>query len=259
MDTLDIIKELQANEALRSQIRAVILADELLDLPRKFDEFRIATEARFQQVEEQIAENSRQIATLQVAVRELQVAVKELQVAVKELQVAVKELQNTTKELQNTTKELQVSMKQLQAEVAHLSGVVGNLVGRDFERDFIYRAKAYTRKLIKNSRVMTIDEIESLVEEAENLGKITEDEAMSIINLDVLLEGEIGGETAYLAVEVSKTIHDDDFERVRDRKEILIKATGKSAKALVAGVALSASKTEDVYVMVNGLLLESAA
>ena len=245
MDTLDIIKELQANEALRSQIRAVILADELLDLPRKFDEFRIATEARFQQVEEQIAENSRQIATLQVAV--------------KELQVAVKELQNTTKELQNTTKELQVSMKQLQAEVAHLSGVVGNLVGRDFERDFIYRAKAYTRKLIKNSRVMTIDEIELLVEEAENLGKITEDEAMSIINLDVLLEGEIGGETAYLAVEVSKTIHDDDFERVRDRKEILIKATGKSAKALVAGVALSASKTEDVYVMVNGLLLESAA
>ena len=72
MDTLDIIRQLQADPALKAELRAVLLGEEVLGLPElvKDNSRQIAAlTVRMERVDEQIAENSRQIAALTEAVR----------------------------------------------------------------------------------------------------------------------------------------------------------------------------------------------
>jgi len=92
VDTLGIIRQMQADPALRAQLRSVLLGEEVLGLPA------------------QVAENSRQIAELRAAVSGLQGAVAELRAAVSGLQGAVAELRT---------------------EVGHLSAIVGGTVEED--------------------------------------------------------------------------------------------------------------------------------
>ena len=66
MDTVEIIRQLQMDSALKAQLRAVLLGDELLALPELVKNL-IEGIGR---VEEQIAENSRQIAELVLATQD---------------------------------------------------------------------------------------------------------------------------------------------------------------------------------------------
>jgi regulator of replication initiation timing len=120
VDTLAIIREMEADPGLRAQLRAVLLGDDLLRLP------------------ELVAENTRDIRDLKDAVAELREAVAEntrdirdLKDAVAGLREAVAELREAVAELREEMSDLRRGQEMLRQEVGRLSAVVGGTVEED--------------------------------------------------------------------------------------------------------------------------------
>ena len=85
---------------------------------------------------------------------------------------------------------------------------------------------------IRNSRVLkgpnlrTDEDLESLLEQAESSGAITEEEADELLLLDLIVAPSADHARVYVAAEISITANQDDVNRAADRAEILWRVTG---------------------------------
>ena len=94
---------------------------------------------------------------------------------------------------------------------------------------------------IRNSRVLkgpnlrTDEDLESLLEQAESSGAITEEEADELLLLDLIVAGTHRADHArvYVAAEISITANQDDVNRAADRAEILWRVTGFPSRPVV--------------------------
>ena len=116
MDTLDIIRELERDEALRASLRAVLLGDDILSLP---NEIRLlAAEVR------KLAESQQHTEEAQKRTDE---TVKELASAQKRTDETVKELVVTVAELAEAQKRTDVTLGELKEIVDKLNESVGEV------------------------------------------------------------------------------------------------------------------------------------
>lgn len=116
MDTLDIIRELERDEALRASLRAVLLGDDILSLP---NEIRLlAAEVR------KLAESQQHTEEAQKRTDE---TVKELASAQKRTDETVKELVVTVAELAEAQKRTDVTVGELKESVNKLNESVGEV------------------------------------------------------------------------------------------------------------------------------------
>ena len=116
MDTLDIIRELERDEALRASLRAVLLGDDILSLP---NEIRLlAAEVR------KLAESQQHTEEAQKRTDE---TVKELASAQKRTDETVKELVVTVAELAEAQKRTDVTLGELKESVNKLNESVGEV------------------------------------------------------------------------------------------------------------------------------------
>jgi hypothetical protein len=76
---------------------------------------------------------------------------------------------------------------------------------------------------LRKSKLIPFEEIIPLLETAEEEKIITEDQKISALQLDLLIKGEIKKvkKEAYLAIEVSYSLQEDDIERAIERAGIL--------------------------------------
>ncbi len=112
MDTLEIIRELEHDDALRAALRAVILGDELLSLP---DQMRLLT-AEVQKLTE-AQERTEE------AQKHTEESVKGLAEAQRSLEETVKGLAEAQRSLEETVKGLAVSVNKLAEDVGEVSEV----------------------------------------------------------------------------------------------------------------------------------------
>jgi hypothetical protein len=131
---------------------------------------------------------------------------------------------------------LEVQMAELTRVVRTLTDEVGELKGDSLERRYRERAVAYFGRLLRRIRVLSLEELSILLDEAVARGTLSEVEAEAVTWADLVVQGrrrEDGTEVA-LVVEVSWGVGPQDVERAVARAASLTRA-GLSALPVVAG------------------------
>ena len=154
--------------------------------------------------------------------------------------------------------QLTEQVNQLAESHMRVSNDVEWLKGDALEQRYRIHAGAYFASILKRVHALTNDELVTLVEDAEDAGRLSEREANSLLRADLVIRGrcrETKSE-AYLAVEVSWGVGISDVKRAADRAELLRKM-GKTAFPVVAGTwitpdAMAPAKAHKVWQVTNG-------
>ena len=215
----DLLRILEERPEWRSELRRLVLTDELLTLP---DLVRALVEAQ-QRTEERLAVMA---DTLQTLILRVDVLTQDVGV--------------------------------LKQDVSSLKNDVSRLKGTDLERSYREHAHAYFSPMARRLRVLSGEELQTLLEEALQENQLTESETLEILRADLVVRGRRRGDNAevYLVVEVSWTVDPYNVERAVRRSTLLSKI-GTPALAVVAGEgvtqeAVSLSEMLHVWQVTNG-------
>ncbi len=200
MDTLGIIRQIEADPALRSQLRAVLLGDELLELPR---------------IVRQLGEDLR---LLSEELRRFEAAV-DRRFAALEADVGT---------LKTDVAELKTDVATLKTDVATLKADMGDVKGQILEgRLYDNPARFVPRRFATRTRLVSPDRHDEL------LDGLSTPVAEDLERADALLECRLrDGTDALVVVEVSFNAHVDDVDRAARRAAALVEA-GVLARGLV--------------------------
>ena len=152
--------------------------------------------------------------------------------------------------------ELAMAIQALAQRVDNLGGQVRGWVHEDRYRT---RPRRY-RRLLLDPHILSTEEREALLRQAEAAGRLTPEEAAELEDADVLVRGRsraTGGE-AFLVVEVSAKVDTDDVERAVERAEILRKAWPEAEVIAVAAgpeihpLAARAARDQGVWWLTDG-------
>lgn len=153
------------------------------------------------------------------------------------------ELVEAQKHTERQVQELVAAHEQRERRVGVLEDPVGDLVGRDLERQYRERAHAYFQKILKAIPPAGHPRTPAGAGRG-GAGRITEDEKYDLLLADLLVQGRHGDEEAYWVVEVSARVGPHDVERAARRAGLLSRATGVPALAAVAGRRLASDAVE---------------
>jgi len=176
------------------ELRKLILTYELLELPKKFNEF----------VEKEF---------------------KPLKKKVERIEQKVEKLEQDVDTLKQDVAILKQDVEKLKQDVNYLKGEFGRYKGWEFERSVREKAPAYFGRILRKTKVIPLERIAEILDEAEDRGKINEEERLEVLNIDVVIKGEIRQtrKPVILAVEVSYQAFEDDIERALKRYKIFQK------------------------------------
>ncbi len=247
----DLFHLLRDNPEWADELRTLILTTELIDLPRKFDEFiqetrahNAATDTTIAELQGTQRETQSAVKELQGAQKETQSAVKELQGAQRETQSAVKELQGAQRETQSAVKELQGAQEETQSAVKELQGTVkviqddvGELKGSNAITAALRNPDLIVFAFSEDLRRASVFTSQDLIDLLRSRpGVVPEDAKMSFIEADLVIRAKDGkGEDHYITAEVSYTVGSNDVDRAIRNAEFLRRLTDKESHAIVVG------------------------
>jgi len=189
-------------------LRRLLLPDEVLSLPQTVQTLAGHVQA--------LTEEVRALAAAQRRTEEQVAALAEAQRRIEEQIAALTEAQTAlTSDVQLLTKRVD----SLSQDVGYLKGITLELRYRD-------RAPAYFRRLARRLRVLPAHELDALLDEAVQAGKLAEAEADEIMEADIVVRGRRREDEAevYLVAEVSWGVGPHDVERAAERAALLAKA-----------------------------------
>lgn len=186
MDTLGIIRQIEADPALRSQLRAVLLGDELLDVPRLLGE---------------LAEGQRR-----------------LEESLRETQAVLRAFMASTEARLGS---LESDSAVLKTDVAELKTDVAELKGSDLERRVRENPARYLVDHLEHPariRALTGEALESFFETLSRKSPLEPDELRRLRRTDLLAEARVQGAATRLTIvaEVSATLHVGDVVRAAE-------------------------------------------
>ena len=229
----DIIRALKEHPEWLEELRKIILTTELIELPRKFEELLgnvKKLDKKVDRIEQDVAVLKQDVTILKqdvsvlkqdVAILKQDVDILKQDVAILKQDVAV--LKQDVAILKQEVAMLKQEVTILKQDVAYLKGEFGRFKGREFERTIREKYYAYFGKLLRKSKLVNFEEILSLLESAEDKNLITEEQKLSVLQLDLLVSGELKPtkKKVFLAVEVSYSLHEENIERSVERANIL--------------------------------------
>ncbi|QJA06511.1 hypothetical protein FVE67_06735 [Thermosulfurimonas marina] len=206
----DLLRVLRTHPEWLEELRSVLLTADLLELPRKFEEF---LRHRYPELERRMGAQEFRLSRLE---RDME--------------------------------ELKRDVKQLKKDVARLKG-------DNFERKVREKVPSYFGRILLRCRVIAAEEVAELVDEAFEEGRITEEERLEVLRLDVLVKGKLKESRveACLAAEVSLTVDVEDVERAARRDEVLNRLLDCPVLPVVIGERITEGarrKAEDLQVIV---------
>ena len=157
------------------------------------------------------------------------------------------ELSEFRQETQTHFEEVRSELSELRQETGSELRRTNGRLDRGFGANYEAKTTSNIRSIlgqqlgIRNSRVLkgpnlrTDEDLESLLEQAESSGAITEEEADELLLLDLIVAGTHRADHArvYVAAEISITANQDDVNRAADRAEILWRVTGFPSRPVV--------------------------
>jgi hypothetical protein len=194
----DLVRLLEEQPAWRGEVRRLVLTDEVLALP---------------EVVHTLGEVQRRTE------EQLGVLVGRVEALVGRVEALAEAQRRTEERLADLTTALQV----LTGTVGEMRDEVGTLKGDALERRYRERAPTYFARLVRKARVVSVEEVATLVEAAVGRKQLSEGEAEEILWADLVVRGRRreDGEEVYVVVEVSWGVGLSDVERVVRRAELL--------------------------------------
>ena len=151
--------------------------------------------------------------------------------------------QETQTHFEEVRSELSELRQETRSELRRTNGRLDRGFGANYEAKTTSNIRSILGQQlgIRNSRVLkgpnlrTDEDLESLLEQAESSGAITEEEADELLLLDLIVAGTQRADHArvYVAAEISITANQDDVNRAADRAEILWRVTGFPSRPVV--------------------------
>ena len=131
---------------------------------------------------------------------------------------------------------LVVAQQRTDTRVATLSDDVGELKGDMLEARYRAKGQTYFHAIVRRPHVLTADELTTLIEDAREMGMLSDAEADDLSEVDVVVRGRhpTDGTMAYVVVEVSWGVGPYDVERAL-RRAALLAQTRVTTIPVVAG------------------------
>ncbi|MBI4675841.1 MAG: hypothetical protein HY741_29730 [Chloroflexi bacterium] len=211
-DISDLKRLLIEHPEWRAELRALILTDELVALPRAFAEARASYEARFERIERALAQ----------------------------LTERVDELAQTVGQLAQAQARTESSLQRLIERVDRIADKQGLMLGKLLEREYADHAAAYFTDYLK--RVRVVFPAQSFDDTTEEIlyERLSPAQRRQVTRLDVLARAKLitarepTSPDLWVAIEVSSVIDRSDVERVQERAAMLREA-GLRVIPVVAG------------------------
>jgi hypothetical protein len=202
-DISDLVRILRENPDWAEAVRSVLLTQELLSFPERFNEFVELTRENNELV-------NRRLERLEEGQQRLERDVAELKSDVVQLKTDVGALNGNDTERRARENILNIAKDELDLS----RGSILLARGRDTASQFL-----------------------DSIEEAEAQGLITEDQADHVLLADIIIRARRGEDRQYVhgVFEVSRTIRLNDIRRARDRADAVAAATKEETIAAVIG------------------------
>ncbi len=219
----DIIRILREKPEWMEELRRLVLTDEILNFPKDFERFE---EKEFKPLKEKTDKMEKDVRVLKEDVKVLKEDVKVLKEDVRILKEDVKVLKEDVKVLKEDVKILKEEVFILKGDVKKMKDDISELKGDNLERRAQDKAPAFFGKLIKKCKVIKIEDLQDVLDDAEEKGIIKEEERDKAILIDLVVSGNLkegSKEKVLLAVEVSYKIDEEDVFKAEERAKIIEK------------------------------------
>ncbi|MCL4448368.1 MAG: hypothetical protein M1483_05940 [Actinobacteria bacterium] len=271
MDTLEIIRQIEADPALRAQLRAVLLGDDLINLPGLVAEnSRLIKELIASQhvIVDRLDHTEKGVGILKedvTVIKEDVTVIKEDVTVIKEDVTVLKEDVTVLKEDVTVLKEDVTVLKEdvtvlkedvtvIKEDIKVMKNDIGDLKGNQMETRWRGWKGRFRRIDIVQSIFAPIsnDDMDDLIVKAEDSGLITKKEGEYIEMVDIVFPVIFKDKSeGYLAVEVSVNIEKNDFTRAIKRAKILSKMTQKKCIPVAVGTNIMSPPPEELYVLTD--------
>lgn len=213
----DIYRALREHPEWALEIRKVLLSNDLLELPKIFDDF---LRNDFQPLKEKVDKIEKDVEVLKQDVNTLKqdVTILKEDITVLKQDVAV---------LKQDVAVLKQDVAILKQEVKQLKDDVGMLKGDVLELKVITNIGAFLGKIIRKAKMIDSSDLADTLYDAAESGIITESEADDAHRIDAVVEGYLrkgNGKKILVALEISHVGDIGDLERAVRRAQIISKA-----------------------------------
>ena len=244
------IAELKDGQARMEERQTRTQADiaELKDGQARMEERQTRTEADIAELKDGQARTQADIAELKDGQARIEERQTRTEADVSELKDTQANLITEVASLRATVETMGNTVNRLDNTVESMRGTLNRLDGTDYERTAARRIRrsggrrlGLTRPVIVQARTLPENDIiPSLLDDAIDDGRITEEQADEIDLVDIIVRGnDPDGILTYAAAEVSLTIEIHDVTRAHDRAHLLALATRAPVKAAVIGTAIT--------------------
>lgn len=202
-----LLQALREDQDFREEARALLLGQELLKLPEQV----AALTAQVGSLADQVSSLTDKVAALTTQVGNLTDQVGSLTTKVDSLTTQVGNLQGTALEFQ-------------------VQGSIHSLIFRRLEFSHA--------QVLKSQSVQATQSFYDFLWDAVARNRITKEDIGQLLAADLLLRARLPDSTeqVHVAVEVSRTVADDDIVRARERADLLAAAAGTAGQGVVIGI-----------------------
>ena len=253
------LQALRDDQGFREEARALLLTQELLKLPEKLaaltervDQFIMAQEAinaeqrEFNAAQREFNAEQREFnRTAEIRLSRLEDQVAALTTQVANLTTQVSNLTTQVSNLTGRVDNLTTQVGNLTGRIDNLTTQVGDLQGNALEarverriHSLIYRRLEFRGAQILMSRSNPPNQsLHNFLQDAVDQNRITTTDVGQLLSADLLLRARLPDSTeqVHVAVEVSRTVGNDDITRARERADLLAAAAGTQGRAVVIG------------------------
>jgi cell division protein FtsB len=237
----DLLHILRMHPDWLATLRSLILTNDLIDLPRKFDEF---IKKDFKPLQAKVDHIEKDVTVLK---QDVTILKQDVTVLKQDVTILKQDVETLKKDVEILKQDVAV----LKKDVAVLKDDVAALKGSDFERTIREKAPAYLGRLIKKCRGISIEDLAHTLDDALDAEKITDTEYEDAILIDVVVKGlfKTDKRPVILAVEVSLTVDLRDVERAYNRANVIAKTFDMET----IGVAIGKSITHGAQIRAEEL------
>ena len=208
--TIDLVRALREQPEFMEAVRALVLTDELLNLPGRTD-----------RLEEALQRLTERVSNLTEAVQRL------------------------TEQMEGLT----TAVEGMKTETAGMRTSIGALNGHYLEQRVIDNILNVIKddldltrgRVLRRSSGDMDPQLRAAIEEAEERSLISDDEVDNLLVADVIIRARRRADRRYVygVIEISRTIHDRDIDRARNRADTLATVTGEEVIAVVTGAIIT--------------------
>jgi hypothetical protein len=221
-DFHDLIRLIETRPEWRTELRRLVLTEELLAAPDQLAALRTRSEEQFQALVEAQQRTNLQLTTLTERVTALAAAQERMDNQLTALTERVTALAAAQERMDNQLTALTEQVAALTRVVHTLTVDVGTLKGKSLEADYRSRGHAYLSRVVRRPHVLTSDELMTIIEDARDRGLLSDIEAQDLYETDLVVRGRRSedGTEVYLVVEVSWGVGPHDVEWAVQRARV---------------------------------------